>query len=268
MRFSTFISLTTIAITSLFLFACGGGGGASTPALTASQITADSPVLNGGTSTIDFAFGASYDGKPVTFTVSPASAVLTSPSPVVSGGTASVTVSYPATANVTVTASIPGYTGTKTVQFIPQPDRVVVHVATTRTVNDLAILTFGLQNTMGANCPYTSYTPAPAYTGYTAVNSAFFSPGNDVFQWQILVFGLNITPSAKLLEMTFTPASAGIPYFNVFQYPNNPQDLSFSKYTKVTTDPATDTQTTTNLTTTDFVISTDYYLGTALLATK
>jgi hypothetical protein len=270
MKFSTIIRLTLVAIASLSLFACGGGGGGgtSTTTLTADKITAVTPVLINGTTTVTFDFGALVaDGTVVTYTVSPASAVLSNKTNV-TGGKATVDVTSSTQANVTVTASIPGVIGSTIVQFIPQPDRVVVHVATTRTITDLSILTFGLSNNLGANCPYTSFTPAAGYTGYNSSNSQFFEAGNDVYQWEILVFGLNVTPSKNLLDMTFTPAvSAGIPFFTVFQYPGNPQDLSFNKYLKVTADPATDTQSTTLLAPADFVLTTDYYLGASLLAT-
>jgi hypothetical protein len=272
MKFSTVISMTLVAITSLSLFACGGGGGGGGPSsatLTADKMSAVTPVLINGTTTITFNFGASVpDGTAVTYTASPSSAVLSNKTNIASG-IATVDLTSPIQSDVSVTASIAGVTGSKTVQFIPQPDRAVVHVATTKTITDLSILTFGLRNNLGTNCPYTSFTAAPDYTGYTASNSMFFVPGNDVYQWQILTFGFNVTPSKNLLELTFTPASAaGVPFFEVFQYPNNPQDLSFNKYMKVTSDPATDTQTTTNLVVTDFVITTDYYLGATLLATK
>ena len=271
MKFSTFISLALVAITSLFLFACGGGGGASTPALTADKMTGSTPVLNSGTTTITFDFGVANAGKTVTFTATPA-ATLTPPSTVLDAlGKASVVVSAaPSDVTVNVTASIAGYTGTKAVPFIKQPDKVVVHVALTKTITDLSILTFGLQNKDNLGWIYSANAPAPGYTNYEAPNGTFFSVGNDVYQWQILVFGFNLTPLANIREITFTPGvSLGIPFFEIFQYINNPQDLSFIKYTKVTTSPATDTQSaTTNLVAADFVITTDYYLGAVLLATK
>lgn len=276
MRLSTLINLTLVAITSLTLFACGGGGGgggggaAATPALTADKMTAVSPVLIGGTTTITFNFGAAYNGQPVTFTVSPASAALTNMSTVVTAGIATVTVTNPTQANVTVTANIPGYTGSKIIQFIPQPDKVVVHVALSKTVTDLYNLTFGLRNNNSLGWTYSTDAPAPGYTGFVFPNGIFFIAGNDVYHWDITTFGFNITPSVNIREVTFIPgASAGIPFFEIFQYLNNPQDLSYQKYLKTTNDPSTDTPSpVTPLTATDFVITTDYYLGTALLATN
>lgn len=261
MRFSTFIRLVLIAITSFSIFACGGGGGSSTPALTADKMTAVTPVLNGGTTTITFDFGAANAGKAVTFTASSA-ATLVPPSTVLdSSGIASVVVSAaPSNVTVNVTASIPGYTGTKAVQFIQQPDKVVVHVALTKTIADLEWLAFGLKSNLGADCTFTSYTPAPGYITYNdASKSSFLAPpGTDFYSWAVYVSGLNVSPSTNLLELTLTPAaSSGIPYFEIFA-PGNPGNLSYFTYSVPTT----------NLATTDFVITTDYYLGTTLLATK
>lgn len=266
MKFSTFISLTLVVITSLSLFACGSGGGGfvggatPTPALTADKMTAVTPVvLNGGTTTITFDFGAANAGKTVTFTASP-SATLTPPSTVLDSlGKASVIVSAaPSDVTVNVTASIHGYTGTKAVPFIKQPDKVVVHVALTKTITDLEWLAFGLQNDLAWT--YASYTPAPGYISYNDITkSTLLDGGSNFYSWAILVPGLNVAPSTNLLEMTFTPAaSAGIPFFEIFTPLGNPGNLSYFTYSLPTI----------NLATTDFVIKTDYYLGAALLATN
>lgn len=272
MRLSIFIKLSLVAIASLTLFACGGGGGGGgTPiaTLAADKMTAVTPVLINGTTTISFNFGIAVpDGTVVTYTVTPSTAILSNKTNTI-GGIATVDVTAPVQANVVVTASIAGVMGSKTVQFIPQPDRVVVHVATTKTVTDLSILSFGLRNQLGANCPYTSFTPAAGYTTYDSSNSFFLLPGSDLYQWQILIFGLNVTSSTNLMELTFTPTvSAGIPFFVIFTPGNLATNLSYNKYTKTTADPATDTQSTTNLVAADFVLTTDYYLGATLLATK
>ncbi len=272
MKFSTTIGLALVLITSLFLFACGGGGSSTPtpttptiPSLTADKMTAVTPVLNGGTTTISYNFGTSVaDGTVVTYTVSPSSAVLSGKSNV-TGGIATVVVTNAAQANVTVTASIAGATGSKLVQFIPQPDKVVVHVATTKTISNLAILTFGLRTNPTIDCPYTSTTLAPGYTGFNS-NSSFLPAGGDLYSLFIFTVGFNTTPSTNFQEMTFTPAvSAGIPFFEVFQVPNNPQDLSFDAYTN----PADlNIMSSTNLAPADFVLTTGYYLGTTLLATN
>lgn len=259
-----------IAITSLFLFACGGGGGgSSTPTLTADKMTGNTPVLNGGSTTITFDFGVANAGKTVTFSSSPAATLTPTTTTLDANGKASVVVSgAPSNSTVNVTASIAGYVGTKAIQFIQQPDKVVIHVATTKTITDMSILTFGLRNNLGADWTYASFAPASGYTAYTVSNSAFLAPGNDLYQWQILIFGFNTTPSTNLMELTFTSVAVGIPYFEIFMPLSDPNNLSYYKYAKATADPATDTQTQTNLATTDFVIVTDYYLGTTLLATK
>lgn len=268
MKFSTVFNLALVVITSLSLFACGGGGGGGGgTALTADKMTAVTPVLINGTTTISFNFGTSVaDGTLVTFTATPATAVLSNKTNVASG-IATVDVTSPAQSNVVVTASITGVTGTKTVQFIPQPNRVVVHVATTKTITDLAILTFGLKTNPTVVSPYTSYALA---TGYTSFNNSLLAPGGDLYSWYVYDFNLNTTPSTNIMALTFTPgASAGIPFFEIFMPLSNPTNLSFNKYTKVTADPATDTlSATTNLVAADFVITTDYYLGATLLATK
>ena len=222
---------------------------------------------NAGVTTVDC---TELLGK-VTFTASPAATLTPSTTTLDSSGKASVVVSAaPSNATVNVTASIAGLIGTKTIQFIQQPDKVVVHVAITKTLTDLAILSFGLENSMGANCTYTSKTAAPGYTGFTDSNTSFLSPvGSNLYTWFIYVFGLNTTTSANLLELTFTPAAAGIPYFDIFIPASTASNLSYSKYTRITNDPTTDTiSAVTNLATTDFVIVTDYYLGATLLATK
>lgn len=270
MRFSTFISLTLVAITSLSLFACGGGGGSSTPALTADKMTAVTPVLNGGTTTIAFDFGVANGGKIVTFTATP-SATLTPPSTVLdSFGKASVVVSAaPPDVTVNVTASIPGYTGTKAVQFIKQPDTVIVHVATDKTIKNLYNLTFGLNHDLGTKFVSGSITPFKNYSSYNNVaKSNTIAAGNDVYSWFIYVLGLNVAPSNAVLDITFTKdpafASPGVPGFSVFQFPGNPQDLSFRNYSG--TFPNSSAQK--NLTPSNFILSIDYYLGNILLATK
>lgn len=238
--------------------------------LSSDKMTAVTPILMGGSTTISFNFGTSVaNGTVVTYTTSPASAVLSNKTNV-TNGIATVYVTSPTQSIIFVTAKIEGASGTKKVQFIPQPDKVVVHVALTKTISDLSGLVFGLRNNLGVTCPYTSTTLATGYTNYNAPNSSsFLTVGNDVYLWYIFQFGLNTIPSKNLLDMTFTPtAFAGIPFFVVFQYPNNPQDLSYYKYMRVTSDPGTDTQSATNIVSADFIITTDYYLGATLLATK
>ena len=274
MKFSKLIGLTMIAITSIFLFACGGGGGggSSTPALTADKMTGNTPVLNGASTTLTFDFGVANAGKTVTFSASPAATLTPTTTTLDSSGKASVVVSAaPSNVTVNVTASIAGYIGTKAVQFIQQPDKVVVSVATTKTIADLYTLAFGLRNQLGANFPYASAAFTSNYSSFSTTNSPPIAPAtNDVYFLGVFIFGFNITPSVNILDMTFGPGLVtGIPYFEVFQALNNPQDLSFARYTKVNPDPALDTPSvTTYLATTDFVITTKYYLGTTLLATK
>lgn len=268
MKFLSFVSLTLVAGVFLSLSACGGGG-SSTPALTADKITAATPVLIDGTTTITYDFGVLNDGKAVTFTVTPADAVLTNASVLVSGGTAHVTVTYPLRQAVTVTARIPGYVGVKTVQFIPQPDKAVVHLATDKTVSNLYNLTFGLNNDLGSAFVFSAIAPFKNYSSYTdPAKSTAFDAGNDVYSWFISVLGLNVAPNNAVLDVSFMKDAAlttpGIPTFSVFQYPGNPQDLSYRNYSGAFPDPSAQK----NLTPSNFILSVDYYLGTDLLATK
>lgn len=268
MRFSTIIRLTLVVITTLSLFACGGGG-TSTPALTADKMTAVTPVLIGGTTTISFNFGTSVaNGTVVTYTVSPTSAVLSNKTNV-TNGIATVDVSSATQQNISVTAGIPGYTGTKIVQFIPQPDKAVVHLATDQSVKNLYNLSFGLNNDLGTKFGFTSIAPFKNYSSYNnPVKSATLAAGNDVYSWFIYVLGLNVTPKNAVLDITFTKdptfTSPGIPNFSVFQFPGNPQDLSFRNYSGTFPNPSAQK----NLTPSNFILSTDYYLGSAFLATR
>jgi len=269
MKFSTFTSLGMIVITSLFLFACGGGGGgggaAPTPTLAADKMTGDTPVLNGGTTTLTFDFGAANAGKTVTFTSAPA-ATLTPPSTTLdSFGKASVVVSAaPSDVTVYVTASITGLTGTKAVPFIKQPDKVVVQVKTDQTISNLAALSFGLQNDQVANFADPTTTPNPLYNSFGT--STLYDPFTQTHVWNVTVAGLNTNPQTYLFDLTFIPsvASAGVPHFKVYAF--NPSLQSSLAY--VSTDSIGNLLPMVPLATTNFMISAKYYLGTTLLASN
>lgn len=267
MKFSTFTSLGIIVIISLFLFACGGGGGggaAPTPTLTADKMTGNTPVLNGGTTTLTFDFGAVNAGKTVTFTSTPA-ATLTPPSTVLDSlGKASVVVSAaPSDVTVNVTASITGLTGTKAVPFIKQPDKVVVQVKTDQTISNLSALSFGLQNDLVANFADPTTTPNPLYNSFGT--STLYVPGAQTYLWNVNVVGLNTNPLDYLFDLTFIPsvASAGVPHFKVYAATSSPDALA-----AVSTDATGNVFTTKALATTNFIISAKYYLGATLLATN
>lgn len=249
MKFSIFTRLILVAVISFSLFACGGGGGggAAAPApaapttvtLTADKMTAVTPILNGGSTTITFNFGAPNAGKTVTFTASPA-ATLTPPSTVLDNlGKAFVGVSAaPSNATINVTASIAGYTGTKAVQFIQQPNKVEVQIATDQTITNLTLLTFGLRSELGNNFVYNgTYT---AITSLANTLPVLFSPQSP-YIWFVNSLGLNVSPTGAspatvLFNMTFDPdplvVSAGVPHFEIYAATNDPQSLS-ATYTDV-----------------------------------
>ncbi len=282
MKSKSYVSLALVAASTLVISACGGGGGSSgggTPIIPVT-VSANSPVLVNYSTTVSADFsGKLTDGTKVTFSASPATAALTAQTPV-TGGIASVRVKSPVQSNVTVSVSSGAYAGSKLIQFIPQPDKAVVHVALNRNISNLATLSVIVKGDLGSIFTSPTYPVASPATSYAAsviegTNSFFLSPiGLDVYNWLLLKLGINAVSAKPLMDVTFardpSATTAGIPVFSVEASLSNPERLSFNRYSSPNflPTPVPNPLPAVNLATTDYVLTTDYYLGANLLATK
>ncbi len=272
MKSRSYGSLALVALCSLLVSACGGGGGGSPTPVTLSAVT---PVLVNYSTTVfaNFSGTTVTNGTAVVFAAS-SPGVLTANTPV-TNRIASVRVKSAARSAVTVSVSSSNYAGSKVLNFIPQPDKAVVHVALNRSLSNLATLNAIVKSDLGAifTSPTSpAVTPSAAYTAQVDSSNSFtFAPGQDVYSWILLKLGINVTSGQSLMDITFTrdPAAttAGIPFFSVVANVSNPGRLSFNRYSSPTYLPP-NAAPAVNLTPNDYRLSTDYYLGSELLTTN
>lgn len=290
MKFISYVKVSLAVALPIALAGCGGGGGGSGTPVIPVAVTANSPVLTNYSTTVfaNFSGTSVADGTAVNFAIAAfksfpsnggGSAELTAETRVTSGlggkQRASVRVKSNIHSDVTVAVTSGNYAGNKTIQFIPQPDKAVVHVALDRNVSNLAALSVIVKNDLGSvfTVP-TAPTVAPfkSYTSIARDNSFITNAGQDVFAWLLLKLGVNAVATKPLLDITFTrdpiATVSGIPVFAVEADLVNPQRLSFNNYTSSNVTPPSGVSAENLLAVRDYLLTVDYYLGNVLLATK
>ena len=300
MKFTAYVGMALITAATLALTACGGGGGGGgfflpgspAPAPAAIPVTAKSPVLTNYSTTVfaNFSGTSVSNGTNVTFSIAAfksyssnggGAAALTAQTPVASSAAgkqrATVRVKSNVRSDVTVAVASGTLKGSKVINFIPQPDKAVVHVATNRNISNLAAFAVTVVNSLGsAFTSPTTPTVEPSSTYKPLVingtNSFTAAPGSDVYNWLLELFGINAVSGKSLIDITFakdpTATLPGIPTFAVVATPSFPERLSFNNYTSLTGTPPAGASSYRYLNVTDYTLVTDYYLGTTLLATQ
>ena len=278
MRSGILIKLALVALFCMTFCGCGGGGGG--PATTPIALTTTSPVLVNYSTTVfaNYSGTTVSDATSVTFAIvgfksyssnGAGTASLSAQTKVTSssGGKhrASVRVKSNVNSDVTVSSSSGNYAGSTVINFIPQPDKAVVHIGLKKNVRNLAHLALGVRSENLPNAfTFSSIAPFKNFSTYGKVgNGTLLAAGSDIYAWDILILGANITSGDTLLDLTLQEAAPGIPVFSVYR--NNPSALLYKNYSgnSINTLGAD-----VPLATTDFTLSTEYYRGTTLLSPR
>lgn len=265
------ISLAMVAGMTYALFGCGGGGGGA-PAPPAIPVTAASPVLVNYSTTVfaNFSGTTVSNGTPVTFaikTFTPYSSTgnprFTSQTPV-QNRVATARLHSNVRSDITVTATAGGFVGTSNVvNFIPQPDKVVAHIAINRSVTNFAALTLGMLN-FNAGATFDNYSVTNALSSGFAMSIA--DPANlfNYAAWFVNPStGTNVATGVTILDMKFRPTAptvTGIPDIRIKDHTDSL--LTFSVWSTAT-QPSTR-----NLTAIDYKVTTDYFRGSLKVLTK